>query len=182
MKLAREALMHYIDSSFGTDNAKWFLIGKDIDDMSVELNPDTETTKNILGETTVKDNGYEPSMSADPYYANPGDGIYEKLVDIAMNRLKGDKCKTKILEVIITNTTEAAHQAWMEDVIVKPQSYGGDTSGVSIPFDVLFDGNRQEGTVTIADGVPTFIPKKASPGTSNIKAQSLDDEHKTIID
>nr|DAT10826.1 MAG TPA: hypothetical protein [Caudoviricetes sp.] len=182
MKLAREALMHYINSSFGTGSATWFLIGKDIDDMSVELNPDTETTKNILGETTVKDNGYEPSMSADPYYANPEDSIYEKLVDIAMNRLKGDKCKTQILEVIIKDTAETTHQAWVEDVIVKPQSYGGDTSGVSIPFDVLFDGNRKEGTVTIASGVPTFTPKKASQGTSDIKAQSLDDEHKTIID
>jgi hypothetical protein len=163
MKLAREALMHYIDSSFKTGTAAWFLIGKDIDDMSVELNPDTETTKNILGETTVKDNGYEPSMSADPYYANPEDSIYEKLVDIAMNRLKGDKCKTQILEVIIKDTTEPSHQAWVEDVIVKPQSYGGDTSGVSIPFDVLFDGNRKEGTVTITDGMPTFTastPKK----------------------
>lgn len=182
MKLAREALMHYIDSSFGTDTATWFLIGKDIDDMSVELNPDTETTKNILGETTVKDNGYEPSMSADPYYANPGDSIYEKLVDIAMNRLKGDKCKTQILETIIKDTAETKHQAWVEDVIVKPQSYGGDTSGVSIPFDVLFAGNRKEGTVTIDSGVPTFTSKKASQGTSDIKAQSLDDEHKTIID
>lgn len=181
MKLAREALMHYIDSSFGTDTA-WFLIGKDIDDMSVELNPDTETTKNILGETTVKDNGYEPSMSADPYYADPKDDIYEKLVNIAMNRLKGDKCKTQILEVIIKDTADTTHHAWVEDVIVKPQSYGGDTSGVSIPFDVLFDGNRKEGTVTIANGVPTFTPKEASPGTSDINSQSLDDEHKTIID
>lgn len=175
MKLAREALMHYIDSSFGGTTPAWFLIGKDIDDMSVELNPDTETTKNILGETTVKDNGYEPSMSADPYYANPKDSIYEKLVGIAMNRLKGDECKTKILEVIIKDTAAASHPAWIEDVIVKPQSYGGDTSGVSIPFDVLFDGNRKEGTVTIANGVPTFTPKKASPGTNTTKPQSLND-------
>ena len=161
MKLAREALMHYIDSSFGSGDPAWFLIAKDIDAMPADLNPDTETTKTILGETTVKDNGYEPSMSADPYYANPDDSIYNKLVDIAMNRLKGDNCKTKILEVIIKNTEDSSHQAWIEDVIVKPQSYGGDTSGVSIPFDVLFDGNRQEGTVTIASGVPTFTPKRS---------------------
>lgn len=160
MKLNREALMHYIDSKFGASGSPvWFLIGKDIDDMSVELNPDTETTKNILGETTVKDNGYEPSMSADPYYANPDDSIYEKIRDIAMNRLKGDECKTTILEVIMEDTV-GPHKAWREDVIVKPQSYGGDTSGVAIPFDVLFNGNRVEGTVTITEGVPTFTPKE----------------------
>ena len=161
MKLNREALMHYIDSKFGASGSPaWFLIGKDIEDMSVELNPDTETTKNILGETTVKDNGYEPSMSADPYYANPDDAIYEKIRDIAMNRLKGDACKTTSLEVIMEDTA-GPHKAWQEDVIVKPQSYGGDTSGVAIPFDVLFNGNRQEGTVTITSGVPTFTPKES---------------------
>lgn len=163
MKLEREALMHFLDASFDVSQEapSWYIIGKDIEDMSVELNPDTETTKNILGETTVKDNGYEPSMSADPYYANPEDDIYEKLRDIAMNRLKGDKCKTRLLEVIIENTESSSHKAWMEEVIVKPQSYGGDTSGVAIPFDVLFDGNRKEGTVTITAGVPTFTPKES---------------------
>ena len=49
----------------------------------------------------------------------------------------------------------------MEDVIVKPQSYGGDTAGVSIPFEISFNGNRQEGTVTITSGVPTFTPKNS---------------------
>lgn len=162
MKLEREALMHFIDSTFSGDGSpKWFLVGKDIEEMSVELNPDTETTKNILGETTVKDNGYEPSMSADPYYANPEDAIYPKLRDIAMNRLKGDKCKTQLLEVIVENTENPTHKAWIEDVIIKPQSYGGDTSGVAIPFDVLFDGNRKEGTVSIASGVPTFTPSES---------------------
>ena len=163
MKLEREALMHFLDSTFNNSESSpsWFLIGKDIEEMSVELNPDTETTKNILGETTVKDNGYEPSMSADPYYANPDDSIYEKLRDIAMNRKKGDSCKTRLLEVIVENTSDSSHKAWIEDVIVKPQSYGGDTAGVAIPFDILFNGNRQEGTVTISSGTPTFTPKQS---------------------
>ena len=162
-KLARKAYATYIDASF-TDNTgdswapSWFLIGKDIEEMSVELNPDTETVKNILGETSVKDNGYEPSMSADPYYANPKDSIYAKLKSIAMERLVDDDCKTTILEVIIDPDDSGSHEAYIEDVVVKPQSYGGDTSGFAIPFDVLFDGNRQKGTATITNKVPTFTP------------------------
>ena len=160
-KLARKALAHYIDGSFGSEGSpKWYLIGKDIDDMSVELNPDTESTENILGETSVKDNGYEVSMSADPYYADPADEIYAKIKDIAMNRLKGDECKTKILEVVIDKET-GPFDAWIEDCIVKPQSYGGDTSGVGIPFDVMFNGNRKQGTATISDRVPTFTPSES---------------------
>ena len=155
-KLARKAYATYLDANFGSGTVSWYLVGKDIEEMSVELNPDTESTENILGETTVTDNGYTPQVSADPYYANPTDSIYPKIKSIAMERLKGDDCKTSILEVIIEDTTATSHEAYMEDVVVKPQSYGGDTSGFAIPFDVLFDGNRQKGTVTITDGVPTF--------------------------
>ena len=72
----------------------------------------------------LNDNGYEPSMSADPYYANPDDAIYEHLSKIAMNRLTGEDCKTKILEVLIEGDTESTHKAWTEDVVVKPQFSG----------------------------------------------------------
>lgn len=162
MKLERKAYATYLDATFGgTGTPSWFLVGKDIEDMSVELNPDTETVKNILGDTSVKDNGYEPSISADPYYANPTDSIYDNIKGIAMERKVGDACKTKILEVIIEDTEATSHEAYIEDVIVKPQSYGGDTSGFAIPFDVMFDGNRKKGTVTITSGVPTFTADEA---------------------
>lgn len=154
-KLKRSYLLHYIDASFGGTTPNWFLIGKDIEDLSVELNPDTSTVKNILDETVTQDNGYEPSISADTYYANTGDAIYEKIKDICMNRLTGDSCKTKILEVLIDKTT-GAYDAWQEDCMIKPQSYGGPQGGINIPFNVGFDGNRQKGTATIADKVPTF--------------------------
>ena len=148
-KLERKAYMTFIDSTFKTSgNPTWFLIGKDFEELTVELNPDTETITNILGETSVKDNGYSPEMDADPYYANTDDAIYEKIKDIAMKRLTGDACKTRILEVIVEDTEGPTYEAHMENVIVKPQSYGGDTSGFSIPFNVMFDGGRKHGTVS----------------------------------
>lgn len=162
-KLKRSCLLHYIDASFGGESPVWYLIGKDIEDMSVELNPDIESTKNILDETSVSDNGYEPSVSADPYYANPDDKIYSKLKDIALNRLTGEDCETKVLEVLIDKTS-GPFDAWIEDAIVKPQSYGGATGGVNIPFDITFNGNRKEGTVTISDKVPTFTEKTSAAG------------------
>lgn len=154
-KLKRSYLLHYIDSTFGGSTPNWFLIGKDIEDMSIELNPETDTVKNILDETVTNDKGYEPSASVETYYANTEDSIYPKIKDIAMNRLTGDDCKTKVLEVLIDKTT-GAYDAWMEDCIVKPQSYGGPQGGVNIPFNVSFNGNRKKGTVTITDKTPTF--------------------------
>lgn len=155
-KLKRSAHLFYIDTTFGGSTPSWYLVGKDVEDMSVELNPDVETKKNILDETTVNDNGYEPSISVDTYYANPSDGdFYTKIKNIAMNRLTGDSCKTKILEVLVDKAM-GPFDAWTEDAVIKPQSYGGAQGGISIPYNVHFNGNRKTGTATLADRVPTF--------------------------
>lgn len=156
MKLTRGCYRTFLDANFNSGEPEWWRLGKDMDEFSIELNPDVEVVKNIWDETSVQDNGYEPSADADPYYANPEDAIYAKLSDIAMNRLKGDDCKTKILEVVVEDTKATTHRAWIEDVVIKPTSYGGDTSGFAIPFSINFDGNRKEGTVTIQNGKPVF--------------------------
>ena len=156
-KLKRSHLMHLLDSTFGGETPSWFLIGKNIEDMSMDLGPDTATVKNILDETDVNDNGYEPSLSVETYYANTEDAIYEKIKSIALDRLVGDDCKSKYLEVLIDNT-EGPYDAWMEDCIFKPQSYGGPQGGVNIPFNIQPCGNRIKGTVTIANKVVTFTP------------------------
>lgn len=155
MKLERKALIHFVDAGFGEGTAEWYKIGVDIEEMSVELNPDVEVVQNILNETSVRDNGYEPTLEVDPYYANPTDSIYPKLKEIAMNRVTGDGCKTKYLEVIV-DKDGSSYDAYQEDCLIKPTSYGGGTDGVAIPFTIYPAGNRVKGTVTIAGGVPTF--------------------------
>lgn len=156
-KLKRSALLHYLDEKFGgTGSPVWFLIGKDVEDMSVELNPQVETIRNILDEQSANDTGYEPSVSVDTYYADPSDGdFYEKIKAIAMGRLTGEDCITTILEVIVDKVS-GPYDAWTEDVIVKPTSYGGATGGVRIPYQITFIGNRKPGTVTLTNRVPVF--------------------------
>ena len=157
-KLERSALVHFLNPAFNTalESAEWYKIGKHVADLSVEMNPNTETIKNILDETNVIDNGYEPAFDVDTYYADPSDGdFYTKLKDITMNRKKGDSCRTLVLEVLVDKAT-GPFDAWVEEVIVKPNSYGGAQGGVRIPYKVSFAGNRVAGSVTITDGVPTF--------------------------
>ena len=158
-KLKRSALLHYLDTTFNTTETphtpSWYLIGKDVEDMSVELNPETEVKKNILDETSVTDKGYEPSFDVDTYYATPTDAIYAKLKSIALERKTDDDCKTFCLEVVI-DQTGSSFDGWMEEVIVKPTSYGGPQGGVAIPYTVTFTGNRVKGTVTMSDRVPSF--------------------------
>ena len=170
-KLNREALGHYLDTKFNTKvsqaaEAQFEIIGDDIEEMSVELNADTEQVKNILGQTKTKHNGYTPSMEADPFYADPDKKLYPKLRDIAMGRVKGDGCKTLMLEVIVEDTAAENHLAWLREVMVKPQSYGGSTEGFNIPFTVSEDGASQKGYVSaesMKTGNPTFT-EGAIPG------------------
>lgn len=166
-KLTRDRYIVYIDASFGSGTEKWYKVGKSLTSLAVELSPDVSSEKNIFLENTTTDNGYSPQTSVDPYYANPDDDIYEKLLDIAMNRKVGDDCKTKIMEVVIDSDDGSSYKAWTEDVIIKPTSVGGDTAGFAIPFDVYFDGNRQEGTVsysggTYKNGTPKFTSSEAA--------------------
>lgn len=156
MKLKRSHLIHFVDVNMRKGQQSWYKIGKDVESMAIDLGVDIETKKNILDETTIVDNGYAPTVDVDTYYADTEDAIYEPLVNIAMNRETGDACRSYVLEVLIEDTEATTHKAWREKCIIKPSSYGGDTSGVAIPFQIGFDGDREEGTVTIVDGVPTF--------------------------
>jgi len=154
MKLKREAHGLYLK----VGESAWFLIGKGMDSLSVEMNGSFEQTKDITGETTTTDNGYKPQISVDPYRADPSDNIYPFLKDLAMNRKSGDDAKAKYMEVIVDDTEASSFSAWQEDCRIEITNYGGDTSGMAINFNIWVDGNREEGTVTFnEDKVPTFV-------------------------
>lgn len=146
MKIERKYMAHLLDASFGEGKAEWVRIGKDLEEFNVELNPDTETSKNILGETIFRHNGYEESADAEPYYADPDDPLFAPLQEIVDTRATGDACKTKALEVHMWEGTGEEYEAYQQDCYVVPTSYGGDTSGYQIPFSVYYVGGRTKGT------------------------------------
>ena len=163
MKAERKYLAHYLDAAFDTTYAatNYVRLGGDLEEFTVELNPDVETTKNILGENSVKHNGYEASSEADPVYYQYDDALTEKMMEFAMLRKSGDACKTSYVEVLLKPAADGGKptvvRAVREDVYVIPNSYGGDTSGVQVPFSVNYAGNRTEGTFDIE--TKTFTAK-----------------------
>lgn len=145
-RIDRKYMAHLIDASFGGETPNWVRLGEDLEEYNIDMNPDTETSKNILGETSFRHNGYEPSSSADPYYAKTTDPLFPKLQEIVDKRIKDDGCKTKALEVHMWEGEETAFEAYMQECYVIPNSYGGDTSGYQIPFTVYYTGARTKGT------------------------------------
>lgn len=59
-KIDRKYMAHFLDagSLCGGSSVDYERLGKDLEEYNIELNPDTETSKNILGESTFKHNGY----------------------------------------------------------------------------------------------------------------------------
>lgn len=147
-KIDRKYMAHYVDANFGEGTPNWARLGKDLEEYTVDLNPDTETSKNIIGEETFKHNGYEVSASADPFYANTEDPIFERLQQIVDERAKDDRCKTDTLEVHMWETSgnDDTFVAYKQECYLIPTSYGGDTSGYQIPFSVFYTGARVKGT------------------------------------
>lgn len=147
-KIDRKYMAHMIDagSLCHGETEEWERLGEDLEEYNVDLNPDTESSKNIMGETTFKHNGYEVSSEADPYYARTDSTLSQKLQEIIDNRHKDDNCRTSALEVHLWEGSETAgYTAWKQDCYVVPTSYGGDTSGYQTPFTVNYVGERTKG-------------------------------------
>lgn len=152
MKAERKYLAHYLDGNFDLtyESTDYVRIGKDLEEFNIELSPNIETKANILGENSVLHTGYETTASADPVYYEYDDTLTEKIMEIAMLRKSADSCKTSYVEILLkpgatSDVAPTVVRAVREDVLLIPTSYGGDTSGVQVPFTINFNGNRVEG-------------------------------------
>ena len=77
-KIERKYLAHFINTADGTD-AVYEQLGKDLEAFTAELSAQVETKKNILGQSSIVISGYEKKASVEPYYAEAGTGLFEKL-------------------------------------------------------------------------------------------------------
>ena len=148
-KAPRKYAAHVIDASFGGATPIWYRIGEDNDSLAVEMNPDTEVRKNILGTSSFVHNGYEPSANVDTFYAKRGDKLFNKLHNAVKTQESGDGLKTVWMDVYLwnkgTDNNATVYEASQQTCYVIPDSYGGDTSGVQIPFTANFIGERTAG-------------------------------------
>ena len=150
-RTVRKLLAHWVDAAFDTtyEATNYQQIGADLTEFNIELNPQVETSQNILGENSVKHTGYETSSSVSPVYHDFKKALESKMLELAMARKTGDQCKTSYVEALYEeqeNGSFKLHSAYREDVLCIPTSYGGDTAGVQVPFDIHYCGNRTKGT------------------------------------
>lgn len=154
------------------DNEGFTCLGKDSDDLSIDMNPDTESFKNVLGETTFVNNGYTPSMS-NPYKARMEDAIYPNIQYIVDNLATDDEhtsatmiVATLDIEVKDTGEKTATGSGYSVPVKITVDNDGGATDGYAIPFTINEDGGRTQGTVTVENKVPKFTAGGAATAST----------------
>lgn len=156
-KIERKYLAHYINAAaLNAEEATYERLGKDLEEFSPELSAQVDTKKNILGETSVLISSYEKTGSVEPYYAEEGSALFQRLQDIIDNSRVLDELKTDVVEVKLwENAGEGVYPAIREEVYIEVTSYGGDTTGYQIPFTVHYTGAKVKGTFDVSTKVFT---------------------------
>ena len=146
-RIDRKYLAHFINTAQGGQGAAYERLGNELEEYSAELSAQVETKRNILGETAVMISGYEKTAAVEPYYAEAGTGLFDRLQNILDGALVMDQLKSDVVEVKLWETAqEGGYPAIREEVYIEVTSYGGDTTGYQIPFKLHYTGNKVKGT------------------------------------
>lgn len=150
-KIERKYLAHFINAAAPGEEAVYERLGRDLEEFAPELSAQVDKKKNILGETSVTISSYEKSASVEPYYAEAGSALFERLQAIVDGDLVLDALKADVVEVKLWDAAEGTtgYPAIKEEAYIEVTSYGGDTTGYQIPFTVHYTGVKVHGTFDV---------------------------------
>ena len=155
VKAARKLLMTFVNVS-DTEQPEWELVGKGVEDSSVELNPNTETVTDILGVTETSVTKWEPKQSLDPNTVKGGSKLNFKLHRIWQNKTPELLSKFDVLIVYAYIGQENSFDAEMQkNCTINITSIGG-SAHVDMPIEIMLSNDSQRGTVTMENGAPVF--------------------------
>lgn len=142
----------------GTENRE--VLGARVEDSSIELNADIETTTDILGITYTDVNKTEPQQTLDPSNVIGGSRISAYLYDAVIhNRITdyNQAFNVYIISGFMGDATNGYEAVRHDGCSIIPTSIGG-SSYVQMPLEIHFSNKITSGTVNkLADDF-TFTP------------------------
>lgn len=147
-KIKRNMFKTFINCKAGSSGtATYEVLGQDLEELNVEMGANVVKQANILGETSVSIDKYEKTASVEPYKADAGTPLFEFLKKIIDEEMTLDDLDTDVVHVDVFGTaTAGAYPAYKEGAVIEVTSYGGNTEGFQIPFNIHFTGKRTKGT------------------------------------
>lgn len=161
VKAQRKLLKHFVN--VGTpEEPVWEILGQGVEESSIELNPETDEVQDILGVNEVSVTGWKPKQSFEPFTVRGGSKLALKLHEIWMNNTPELLSQFEMLTVYsyVGNTSSGYDADIQKNCTISPTSIGG-SAFVDMPIEVSYSNDKTRGTVTFADGTPTFSALKA---------------------
>jgi len=156
-KMDRDQFLTFLDTTPTAASETWAVLGIGITDYGISFNPQVDTEKWIIeknARTIHTSNQKQGSVSQKIYINDPCFEFVQAGRDVLNYR-------THILDVDRWNGTgegtSATYPAKRSDGVVTVTQFMNEDA--VIEFDLYYDGDPVEGTVTINEnGVPTFTP------------------------
>lgn len=142
-----------------TATPEWELLGRGVEDATVEFNHDTNQKTDILGITDTEVGPAKPQMELSPNTIRGGQKLSEKLLDIERRNAPSEFGQFEILVVhCFLGTANGPFTSELhKGSTIVPKSLGGSTY-VDMPLGVYLSNDKTLGDTTITAGVPTFTP------------------------
>ena len=138
---------------------EWEIIGKDIEELSRELNNEVNSFTNILGETEVEVTKGNQVTSCDPVKFRDDSKASKILYNIYKNDSELSDVEKEFVEVntsMPVSGKDDEYEAFMQTGAIDLKSWGGDTTGINSPFDINWLGEKTYGTFNPT--TKTFTP------------------------
>lgn len=161
-KADRKLLMTFVNVGSTSESAEWEILGRGVEDSSIEYNHDVDQTTDVLGLTDTTVSPAKPSQELDPNTIRGGNKLSEKILDIERRKALSELGNFEVLVVHCYLGTAATGPFTAElhkGCTIVPTSLGG-SSYVDMPLTVYLSNDTDLGTVTMAEGKPTFAKEE----------------------
>lgn len=151
-KVNRSQFLTYLDVTPSATNPSWKILGVGITDYGVSYNPQVDTEKWIIEDNARNDHTSNQKQGSVEQKIYKGDPCFE----FAANGRDKLNYATRILDIDRWNGNNGSYPAKMSDgILVVTESLG---ENATLSYDLYYNGDVVEGTVTFAGNVPTFVP------------------------
>lgn len=149
-KIKRSQFLTYLNTTPSSQNPKWDVLGVGITEYGISFNPQVDTEKWIIEDNARNDHSSNQKQSSVTQRCYKGDPVFE-FVNAGRDKLN---YKTQVLDIDRWNGNGTTYPAKVNDVIITVTNYMGENA--EIEYDIYYDGDATEGTVTFTGSTPTF--------------------------
>ena len=158
-KIDRTEWVDFLNTTPSAEAPTWAIIGVGITDKSTDYNANTTEEKWIIHKNATKTTESYALTSGVEQTAYKGDPVFEFIDEIRYRLKTGSDAETTLLEIDKYSVTEEdatpKYRARLWNVGIEIGSNGGETAKIN--YTINYNGDPTFGTVTFADGVPTFV-------------------------